>query len=64
MGCLVLFRQSVFGRLTGSKDVNDAEPAPRFGDALDRRWQSRFAHGGIAQPDGATPAYDYAAELE
>jgi hypothetical protein len=34
-----LLRQSVFGRLAGYDDVNDAEPL-RSGDALDRRRQS------------------------
>jgi hypothetical protein len=32
------FRQSVFGRLAGYEDVNDAA---RLGDALDRGWAGR-----------------------
>jgi hypothetical protein len=62
MGCLVLFRQSAFGRLAGYKDVNDAEPAPQSGDAL--VGGKAASRGGIVPPDGAAPAYDYAAELE
>ena len=38
-----LFRQSVFGRLAGYEDVNDA---------LDRRRQSDFGLRGLAEPDG------------
>src|SRR5437667_6708919 len=48
-----MLRQSVFGRLAGYEDVNDARtPAPRSGDALDCRWQVGFRRRGIAQPDG------------
>src|SRR6185369_5605064 len=51
-----LLRQSVFARLAGYEDVNDARtPAPRSGDALDRRSQVGFRRPGIAQPDGALP---------
>jgi DDE family transposase len=49
-----LFRQSVFGRLAGYEDVNDAErPAPRSGYALDCRRQSGAAERGFADSDGA-----------
>jgi hypothetical protein len=49
-----LLQQSVFGRLAGYEDVNDAELLrPRSGDALDRRRQGA-AHGcaAFAEPDG------------
>jgi hypothetical protein len=36
-----MLRQSVFGRLAGYEDVNDAETTTtRSGDAMDHRWQS------------------------
>jgi hypothetical protein len=45
-----LLRQSVFGRLSGYEDVNDAERLRH--DALDRRRQGRSGQRGIGQPDG------------
>src|ERR1041384_3802936 len=47
-------RQSVFGRLAGYEDVNDADclahdPAP----TLDRGWPGRDADCRLRQPDGA-----------
>ena len=47
-----LLRQSVFGRLAGYEDVNDAEPASRSDDALDHRRQSGSGQCGFAEPDG------------
>ena len=46
-----LFRQSVFGRLAGYEDVNDAERL-RHDPALDRRRQSGSAVCRVAKPDG------------
>ena len=49
-----LLRQSVFGRLAGYEDVNDAERL-RHDPAM--RWvvwrQGGFRRGGLAEPDGA-----------
>jgi len=48
------FRQSVFGRLGGYEDVNDADRLGRDpGHALDRRRQGRRKTGRFDQPDGA-----------
>jgi hypothetical protein len=47
-----LLRPSVFGRLAGYEDVNDAERL-RSGDALDCRWQSGAGPCGFAEPDGS-----------
>ena len=47
-----LFRQSVFGRLAGYEDVNDAERLRRSRDALDCRRQSDFGLRGLAEPNG------------
>jgi len=48
-----LLRQSVFGRLAGYEDVNDAERfVPRPGDALGGRRQSAHGSGCLGQPDG------------
>ena len=48
-GIVRLLRQSVYGRLVGYEDVNDAD---RFGrrDAQDRRRQGGRARRGIEQP--------------
>ena len=57
-----LFRQSLFGRLAGYEDVNDAEPpAPRSGYALDYRRQSGAEERGFAESDGALVALGGAA---
>src|SRR6516162_8279012 len=50
-----LFRQSVFGRLAGYEDVNDAERLRQGGpgDALDCRRQSGAEGRGFAESDGA-----------
>ena len=48
-----LLRQSVFGRLAGYEDVNDARtPAPRSGHALDCRRQGGSGPCSFAEPDG------------
>ena len=54
-----LMRQSVFGRLAGYEDVNDAgrlrhDPAmrPASAEALDRRRQSRRRMRGVGEPNG------------
>ena len=48
------FRQSVFGRIAGYEDVNDAERLGRDpNNGLDRRWPGRRERGGVKQPDGA-----------
>jgi hypothetical protein len=46
-----LLRQSVFGRLAGYEDVNDAERL-RHDPALDHRRQSGSGQCGFAEPDG------------
>ena len=53
--CVVgLLRQSVYGRLAGYEDVNDAErPGARSRDAVDRRRQGGRTRRRIDQPDGA-----------
>ena len=45
-------RQSVFGRLAGYEDVNDAERLPRSGDALGGRRPSDHRLRRFSQPDG------------
>ena len=48
-----LLRQSMFGRLAGYDDVNDAERLwARSGDAPDRRRQRGSWWRGFAEPDG------------
>ena len=49
-GLVGLLRQSVYGRLAGYEDVNDADRRTR--DALDRRRQGHRARRRIHQPDG------------
>ncbi len=49
-----LFRQSVFGRLAGYEDVNDADRlALDPGDASGCRWQGRRCASGLSIADGA-----------
>ena len=48
-----LLRQSVFGRLAGYEDVNDAERLRHdSGNALDHRRQGSAGPCGFAEPDG------------
>ena len=49
-GIIGLLRQSVYGRLAGYEDVNDADRLGR--DAVDRRRQGCRARRRIDQPDG------------
>jgi hypothetical protein len=48
-----MLRQSVFGRLAGYEDVNDAERLRHDPAAMDRWRKGVFGCSGFAEPDGS-----------